>query len=166
MSYNFEKWMENDIRNRPRNRWNRWAIAGGIGSAIVAGIVSPFLDPESRWPGLFMMWSVVFVTMGLYHSPFSRDMWLRKTKPGYDEFELSALANATQKSYGILLLSILTLTAWCYFGSSQGWTYPASKQDWWILGVVFLNIGIGLPILIVEFTVPMPSPNDLTEEAN
>lgn len=162
MAYDFHKWVENEGLNR-RTPWLRRVYAApfllfpasiaielgdGFGSAWVA-ILGP----------LFGVAGVVcaFAVAG---SPFLRDTWRSwKSAPVLDEHERLVIAQAQAKSYAVLAAAIMAALLYSQLARGFGWWLPRAADLNELYLPVIVMIGI-LPIVIAEWTVPLPPADD------
>lgn len=155
MAYNPEEWLNDDIRYRPRSRSAKWWLLVGMSVAVGGVIWAPFYPlggGDEPFPSLPAM---LLVGIGLYTSTFSRDYWLTD-KAKYDEHEKLVLAQSTQMAYPLMMLFLLLWAGWCWLGTTYGFVAPSRGFDFRALFIAILFGGAALPVLIAEWTLPLP----------
>ena len=159
--YDFNKWYATSRRVPRRRPIAKWVLSALL--VLLAGwIIQVILHPEdARFGGgaiAFIWLPMLAATM---MSPFTRDTWLTdRGLASYDEFERTALTNATRRAYFVMLLGLtgglLTMAASMMTGTAITLTGAMLVK----LALAILGIGFCLPIAIAEWTVPMPDAED------
>jgi len=159
MSYDLNKWVDNERRSLPRNRYLVYALAVMIVATAALALLEVFeRDDRGRVANLGL--PLILLTLAMINSPFARDGWLGVRGARYDEFEQSVLARATARAFAVMLALILALFVWLWLASVNNWPMPRTPVDWSALGLAFLGIGGALPVKMAELVVPVPPAGD------
>jgi len=155
--YDFRKWAANTAAKRPRRAHTRWTLAVLFAAMLTWLAIATFTStPEDRGvPGVIFIWAPIAMTS----SPFARDTWLTtRGLEQFDEFERAALARATSRAYLLFVLGVPAalglVAAQLHFGAAIAIT-PRLLVIW---AMAVLAIGLTLPVLIAEWTVPILPP--------
>ena len=149
-------------RKRVRSRWSKWIIGFGLVLMIFyGGLVLVFPGKDALPPaGLYTP-----LVIGPLLSPFARADWLTaKGRARYDEFERNAYAHATVIAYALFVGLILVTFLYLVLANTWGWPVPRTVNQWATWLVVVLFMGLDLPLLVAEITVPLPPAGDEGED--
>jgi cytochrome bd-type quinol oxidase subunit 2 len=160
MAYNAEEWLHDDVRNRPRSRSARWWLLAALLAAIGGVIAAPFYGGAQNGEQFIALPLAVLSVIGLYLSPFSRDLLIGDQNAHYDEHEQLILLKASQKAFRLMVLLMLIFATWCWAGADGGVTAPRRAFDF---SALFSGILWGittLPVLLAEWSLPLPKPGE------
>jgi hypothetical protein len=156
----FDRLYVGEYATYKRNRYAKYWLGGGMAFALLAAIYAPFDTSAEAGDFASIAPFYILVVIGYMLSPFARDaVSFNPEDAKYDEFESKALNDARSNSYWYMLVLILALIVWLWFGTSFEFTVPARPYDWSAIGLAFVAAGMALPAFIAECTVPMP-PNE------
>ncbi len=163
MSYDPLKWQYQKMRNQQRRPASKWLIGAGLTLSVGWAIVSPFMLPQAlkAIPPILLALPVM---IGVMLSPFNGGIWGDRRWIQFDEFEERAINRAATISFRIITVLATTLCAWCSFGLKFSLLVPNTTAHWGQWAWAFLMIGIALPVLISEMTIPMPPEDGEREE--
>jgi hypothetical protein len=141
-----------------RSRRTRWLLLASIVVAAALPVI------ELRTAGDPANWApqttpAIFPSiMAMAMSPFGRNT----RRLPLDEFERDALCRASMHAQTITALSIAALFIWLTLAARFGWPMPRATHQWVALGIAATGIAATLPVLLAEWMVPLPPPEDDT----
>lgn len=160
MSYDIRRWTANARPPARRSRWTRWAVLVGLVAGLLLALAATFA-PE---PGAYPSPIIALVTiLAASTSPFMRETWFTaRGQAAFDEWERDALFRATTRAYALLLVALGVFLGWLWAASALGWTMPQRPVAWgsWLL--FLLSAGLALPVAVAEFTLPLPTPDEVS----
>ena len=162
MSYDFQKWVENEGLSR-RNLWLRRVYAAPF-LLFPASLVIELGDGFGlRWVavvGSLLAVAGIVCAISVVGSPFLRDAWSIKSWRGtdLDERERLVVAGAQGKSHAVLAIGIILAVTYSDLAHNMGWWLLQARDVEEIHAPLIAMIAI-LPIVIAEWTVPLPPAN-------
>ncbi|WP_375395665.1 hypothetical protein [uncultured Sphingomonas sp.] len=159
--YDYLKWHANARRRRPRHRDTRWTLTVVLAAMLTFVIVATILNDPTRpfFPPFLIIPMPMIVATN--RSPFARDTWL--TERGlqqYDEFERAALGRATTRAYLSLVLGLTAVLLLAALALDVGERITITPGLFLIWATAVPVLAFTLPVLIAEWTVPMPDAED------
>jgi small neutral amino acid transporter SnatA (MarC family) len=165
MSYDLNKWVENERATVTRKRYLPYVLTLMIALIVGLALLEVFDGASDEWQVASHFGpTLLLLTFALVSSPFGRDGFAGFRNGSYDEFEKLVLLRATFRAFTIMLVLILSFFLWLWLASSFGWPMPRTPLDWSAFGFAFLAVGAVLPVLMAEIMVPMPPRGEQDED--
>ena len=150
---------------KQRSRYARFALLFGLMIPIIkAGLIISGFAHQGQMPSFSLIWvSAVIVISGVMKSPFRplpKYRIVQRDWPKPDEFEQIIYIKYAALSLIPITICICGILLWVAVISATKTPLILPWADWVELAYMFLVLGIGLPTLIAEFRVPLPSQKD------
>lgn len=152
MELNFRKWHEEQLLEKPRNRWARWLILFGFGVSFgmtIWFVVSPS-SKEHFTATIFLP-----LLIGTTFSPFAALLTpVSVITNRLDEYQRALRDRMQAYSFRILALAAVLLCAWGWLAADFDLPFPNTSTQWMYLQFLFLFGALVLPVALAEWIVP------------
>jgi GNAT superfamily N-acetyltransferase len=138
--------------------WTTGPLAGML-TALALIAVAQLADPGNGGGGyLRVVFLISLLLIPMSASRYVRGRWgLRRPRSDHDEFVRQIMTRAAARSHGVMLALLSAVFAWLASTGLTGWATPQGLEEWATLGLSFLGIGVGLPVLMAEWAAPTAS---------